>query len=77
MTDMDIALRWTDAARTHLAKAGFDPIYGARPLRRAIQAQVEDLVAEEVLAGRIKAGETVLLDEKDEKLTLTPQDATK
>ncbi|MGE4549391.1 MAG: ATP-dependent Clp protease ATP-binding subunit [Intestinibacillus sp.] len=74
MTDMDIVLRWTDAARTHLAKAGFDPIYGARPLRRAIQSQVEDLVAEEVLSGKIRAGQTVLLDERDGALALMPQE---
>ena len=73
MTDMEIVLRWTDAAKEHLAKAGFDPVYGARPLRRAIQSQVEDLVAEEVLSGTIRAGQTVLLDEKDGKLTLAPQ----
>ncbi len=75
MQDMDVLLRWTDPARAHLAKAGFDPIYGARPLRRAIQAQVEDLVAEEVLSGKIKEGQTVLLDENDGKLTLTMQNA--
>ena len=73
MTDMDIVLRWSDAARAHLAKAGFDPVYGARPLRRAIQSQVEDLVAEEVLSGKIHAGQTVLLDEHDGGLVLAPQ----
>ena len=75
MTDMEITMTWTDAAKKHLAKAGFDPIYGARPLRRAIQSQVEDLVAEEFLKGAIARGQSVVLDEQDDKLTLHPADA--
>ena len=75
MTDMEITMTWTDAAKKHLAKAGFDPIYGARPLRRAIQSQVEDLVAEEFLKGTIARGQSVVLDEQDDKLTLHPADA--
>ena len=45
MEEMELTMEWTDAARAHLVKAGFDPVYGARPLRRAIQSEVEDLVA--------------------------------
>ncbi len=74
MTDMEITMTWTDAAKKHLAKAGFDPIYGARPLRRAIQSQVEDLVAEEFLKGTIARGQSVVLDVQDDKLTLRPAD---
>ncbi len=70
MRDMEITLSWTDNAKKHLAKAGFDPVYGARPLRRAIQSQVEDLVAEEFLSGKIKRGQNVTLDEENEKLIL-------
>ena len=66
---------WTDAAKKHLAKAGFDPVYGARPLRRAVTNEVEDLVAEESLEGKIKAGQHVTLDEADGKLVLRPADA--
>lgn len=69
-------MTWTDAARKHLAKAGFDPIYGARPLRRAIQSQVEDLVAEEFLKGTIARGQHVVLDAADGKLTLTQAEKT-
>ena len=75
MTEMELTMDWTDAARAHLVKAGFDPIYGARPLRRAVQSQVEDLVAEEFLRGHVTRGQHVTLDEKDGKLTLTAQDA--
>ena len=70
MTDMEITMAWTDAAKKHLAKAGFDPVYGARPLRRAIQSQVEDLVAEEFLKGTIARGQNVVLDVQDDQLTL-------
>lgn len=70
MEEMELAMEWTDAARAHLVKAGFDPVYGARPLRRAIQSEVEDLVAEDFLRGTIKRGEHVVLDEQDGRLTL-------
>ncbi|MBS5165344.1 MAG: ATP-dependent Clp protease ATP-binding subunit [Butyricicoccus pullicaecorum] len=70
MEEMELTMEWTDAARAHLVKAGFDPVYGARPLRRAIQSEVEDLVAEDFLRGTIKRGEHVVLDEQDDRLTL-------
>ncbi|MCI8319013.1 MAG: ATP-dependent Clp protease ATP-binding subunit [Lachnospiraceae bacterium] len=56
---MGIVLKISPAVKRHIAKAGFDPKYGARPLRRAVQNQVEDALAEEILAGNIKAGDTV------------------
>ena len=72
MKDMEITMDWTEAAKKHLAKAGFDPVYGARPLRRAVTREVEDLVAETSLRGEIKAGQHVTLDVADDKLTLRP-----
>lgn len=72
MQEMGITMDWTDAAKKHLAKAGFDPIYGARPLRRAVTNEVEDLVAEQSLEGKIKHGDRVTLDAADDKLTLLP-----
>ncbi|MBQ2781198.1 MAG: ATP-dependent Clp protease ATP-binding subunit [Clostridia bacterium] len=69
LSDMDIGLEVTDAAVEKLAKAGFDPIYGARPLRRAIQAQLEDALAEKLLSGQFGAGETVVVDVKDDAFT--------
>ena len=76
MDEMELTMEWTDAARAHLVKAGFDPVYGARPLRRAIQSEVEDLVAEDFLRGTVKRGEHVVLDEQDGKLTLTAEQNT-
>ena len=70
MQDMEITMTWTENARKRLANAGFDPVYGARPLRRVVQTQVEDLVAEAFLKGKITRGEKVALDEYDGKLTL-------
>ncbi len=72
MDEMELTMDWTPAARAHLVKAGFDPIYGARPLRRAIQSEVEDLVAEDFLRGNVQRGQHVTLDEQDGKLTLKP-----
>ena len=72
MQDLGITMEWTDEAKRHLAKAGFDPVYGARPLRRAVTGEVEDLVAEQSLAGEIKAGDHVTLDADGDKLTLRP-----
>ena len=72
MQEMGITMDWTDAAKKHLAKAGFDPVYGARPLRRAVTNEVEDLVAEQSLEGKIQSGDHMTLDAEDDKLTLRP-----
>ena len=74
MKDMEITMTWTDAAKKHLAQAGFDPVYGARPLRRAVTNEVEDLVAEESLEGKIKKGSEVVLDAENDKLVLKTKD---
>lgn len=66
---MNLDLRVTAAARDHIAKSGYDEKYGARPLRRAIQNQVEDALAEEILAGRVKNGDTVTVSASKEKIT--------
>lgn len=57
-----ITATFTDAAVAALAKEGYDPVYGARPLRRAIQSKLEDLFAEEMLDGKIKEGDAVTVD---------------
>ena len=75
MKDMEISMTWTEAAKKHLAKAGFDPVYGARPLRRAVTNEVEDLVAEESLEGKIAKGSEVVLDVENDKLVLKTKGA--
>lgn len=70
LLEKNINLTVTDEAKDYLAKEGFDPVYGARPLRRAIQQKVEDALSEEILAGNISIGDNVEAYMKDDKLTL-------
>ena len=59
---LGVSLEFTEEAVRTIAKAGFDPVYGARPLRREIQTKVEDPLSEELLAGDLKAGGTAVCD---------------
>lgn len=68
LQEQGIELHMPDEAVAYLAKAGFDPQYGARPLRRAIQRTVEDALSEEILAGRVHLGDTVSASLQDGKL---------
>jgi ATP-dependent Clp protease ATP-binding subunit ClpB len=70
MAERRLTLEVTPAAETLLAQAGFDPDYGARPLRRVIQRQVEDPLALALLEGRYPEGTTVVVDEKDGTIVL-------
>jgi len=65
MKEKDIELSFTPAAIGKLAKNGFDPVYGARPMRRTIQEKVENVLAEKMLSGAIKRGDKVAIDEED------------
>ena len=58
----DLTLRVTDAALNKLSDAGFDPVYGARPLKRTIQTQLENPLAQEILSGRFGLGDTIVAD---------------
>ena len=62
---MGIEITFTDELCKQLAKAGFDPVYGARPLRRAIQREIEDSFSTELLEGKVKEGDSVVADFKD------------
>ena len=72
LKERGITLSWDDEVLQYLAKEGFDPTYGARPLRRAIQRMVEDDLSEEILSGRIKLGDTVRMGLAEDHLTFTP-----
>ena len=65
---MGIELKVRDSVKELIAKEGFDPKYGARPLRRAIQNKIEDAMAEEILEGRIKQGDKVIIGISKEKI---------
>ncbi|MDE7325370.1 MAG: ATP-dependent Clp protease ATP-binding subunit [Lachnospiraceae bacterium] len=71
MVQMQIRVKAEEALLLHLAEEGFDEKYGARPLRRAIQTKVEDRLTEEILEGRVRAGDTVTLGFADGKIKLT------
>ncbi|HHW14543.1 MAG TPA: ATP-dependent Clp protease ATP-binding subunit, partial [Firmicutes bacterium] len=68
LKETGLQLTISDAARALLAKKGFDPEYGARPLRRAIEQLVENPLAEEVLQGRFKPGDAVLVDAEGDRV---------
>ena len=68
-----ITLDLTDAAKLHLAHDGYDPVYGARPLKRAIQRGLLDPLSLEILAGKFREGDHILIDAKKGKLTFDKQ----
>ena len=68
LAERDIRIRLSDAARDKLAEAGFDPVYGARPLKRAIQQQVENPLAQDILRGKFGPGDVVDVGVADERL---------
>jgi len=63
LSDRELELELTDAARRLIIERGYDPQYGARPLRRFLQSSVETLVARSILSGELKAGDTLVIDE--------------
>ncbi|MGI9201566.1 MAG: ATP-dependent chaperone ClpB [Woeseiaceae bacterium] len=68
LAERDMQLTLTDAARDRLADAGFDPVYGARPLKRAIQQQIENPLANEILQGRFGPGDSIEIGVDDDGL---------
>ncbi len=71
LADRKVRLDLTDAARRWLGRVGYDPVYGARPLRRTVQKHLQDPLAELILRGAVHDGSTVAVDEGDGKLSLT------
>jgi ATP-dependent Clp protease ATP-binding subunit ClpB len=70
VADRKITIELDDGARTWLANRGYDPAYGARPLKRVIQKQVQDPLAEQILAGGVKDGDTVKVSVRDGAITI-------
>jgi len=67
----DLALSVTPAAIDRLSEAGFDPVYGARPLKRAIQIHLENPLAQEILSGRFGPGDTIVADVREGEICFT------
>ena len=66
LKDKDMGIELTPAAKTLIAKRGFDPVLGARPLRRALQRDMEDILAEKILFGELQPGQIVQVDVSEE-----------
>ncbi len=69
LAENDIEIVLTDSAKELIADAGFDPVYGARPLKRAIQELIEDYLAEMILEGKVKEGDKVVFDAQNGEIT--------
>jgi len=70
LADRDMTLRLTDAAKDRLASDGYDPVYGARPLKRLIQQQIENPLARRILAGEFGPGDEISVDARGERYVL-------
>jgi ATP-dependent Clp protease ATP-binding subunit ClpB len=77
LADQKISLEITDAAKQHIADVGYDPTYGARPLKRAIQREIQNPIATLLLEGQFIGGDTILIDVKAKKLTFNKKAITK
>jgi ATP-dependent Clp protease ATP-binding subunit ClpB len=75
LEERKITLELDETARAFLAEKGYDPAYGARPLKRVIQKQVQDPLAEQVLAGEIRDGDTVTITGGSDRLLCVPKHA--
>ena len=74
LADRGISLELTDAALQLIAEEGYDPAYGARPLKRVIQKRIQDILATDILSGQFKDGETVFVDADGEELTFSKKE---
>ena len=74
LADQSLSLRITDAAKELIIDNGFDPAYGARPLKRYLQGAAETLIAKEILKGDMKSGSTLVLDAENGKLVCTAEE---
>ncbi len=74
LEERKITLVLTPAARDWLGRVGYDPVYGARPLKRAVQKYLQDPLADAIIAGRIQDGQTIHVDAGDGQLVLTPSE---
>jgi ATP-dependent Clp protease ATP-binding subunit ClpC len=70
LREKEIELEMTDAVRDYLGEKGFDPVLGARPLRRLIQNEVEDTLSDELLGGRLNRGDVAIVDLEDDKIVV-------
>jgi ATP-dependent Clp protease ATP-binding subunit ClpB len=77
LADQKITIQLSDAAVTHLANVGYDPVYGARPLKRAIQRQLENAIATKILENTFVEGDTIMVECVDNALTFNKKEKVK
>ena len=77
LSDQELSLELTDSARSHVIEEGYDPVYGARPLKRYLQKYVETLAARKILSGDVHAGDTLVLDIEDGNFIVKVKDGNK
>ena len=77
LSDQELSLELTDSARTHVIEEGYDPVYGARPLKRYLQKYVETLAARKILSGDVHAGDTLVLDIEDDNFIVKVKDGNR
>ena len=76
LSERKIELELTPAARQHLAEVGYDPLFGARPLKRAIQREIQDPLAMALLEGEFSEGDTIRIDFHEETIVFEEADRT-
>ena len=77
LKDRELQIKLTDAAKTYVADNGYDPVYGARPLKRYLQKNVETLAARLILSDGVHTGDTIKIDVVDGKLNASAERGTK
>ncbi len=70
LNEQKLTLKMSESALDFLAEIGYDPVYGARPLKRSIQRYLETAIAKAILKGEFQAGDTIFVDVQDERLSL-------
>ena len=75
LADKQITLRVTDKAKDHIIECGYDPLYGARPLKRYIQQKLETLIARAIIGDQLRTSGVAVVDYDGNQLTLTQQEA--
>ena len=77
LKDQELSLRLTDAAKDYIIEGGYDPVYGARPLKRYLQKYVETLTAKLILSGSVRAEDTIVIDVENGELTAKREEGVK
>jgi ATP-dependent Clp protease ATP-binding subunit ClpB len=70
LADRELSLKLTDEAKAYIVENGYDPVYGARPLKRYLQKYVETMAARYILSGQVQAGSVMIVDKDAEGLTI-------